>query len=319
MGWLRVGRAGGPEPKVVRAPRWPDAALAAAVAEADEGRVRAAGTVLAECRTDPELRAHRVDVLAERLIGFGERVLDIGVQTRDPDMFLLAGAIFTKEAWAIRGTGLSATVGEKRFRVFHSHLTQAVVPLRRAADLLADDPVPWSEMFPVSRGLEFDRAHKDQLWSEVDRRAPLLVSANDSRVQTLAPKWGKGDESEMLAFAHERVALAPDGHPVVAVLVSAVFETAAHHDRRVGNVGRFVAKWRDDLVAASTKLLTGTLALPRTTWAHNMFAAIFVAMGDYEHAEPHLRAMAGHVSVAAWDWVGGEHRYVTAAGRLRNP
>ncbi|MGW5053476.1 hypothetical protein [Actinokineospora sp. NPDC004072] len=306
MGWLRRS----PARTVTRGRSWRDPILDAALAEAEEGKLGAARTVLGECRDQPEIRVFRVGELAEALIGFGEEIATIA-GSGDPDLLLLSGAVFVREAWAIRGAGRAETVGAARFKVFHNHLAQAVAPLRGAAELLPADPVPWSELDPVARGLGFDRGEQDALWKEIARRCPTMTVAVRRRVQSLAPKWG-GDERRMLDFARSSATAAPDGHPVNAVVAEAWFEAAAH--RRVP-VARHARPARGELVAASAKLLATPLSLPQTSWAHNAFAAIFTALDDAAHAAPHLRAMNDHLSDAAWAFVGGEAAYRRAAAK----
>ncbi|GGS42751.1 MULTISPECIES: hypothetical protein [Actinokineospora] len=306
MGWLRRS----PARTVTRGRSWRDPILDAALAEAEEGRLGAARTVLGECRDQPEIRVFRVGELAEALIGFGDEIATIA-GAGDADLLLLSGAVFVREAWAVRGAGRAETVGAPRFRIFHNHLAQAVAPLRAAAGLLPGDPVPWSEMDPVARGLEFDRGEQDALWAEIASRCPTMTVAVRRRLQSLAPKWG-GDETAMIEFARASVAAAPPGHPVAAVIAEAQFEGAAH---RSVPVARYARAARAELVAASTKLLTTPLSLPQTCWAHNAFAAVFSALDDAAHAVPHLRAMNDHLNDAAWAFVGGEAAYQRAAAK----
>ncbi|MFC7613427.1 hypothetical protein ACFQV2_07215 [Actinokineospora soli] len=107
---------------MTRGRSWPDAVLDAALAEAEDGRLGAARTVLAECRAEPEIRAFRVGELAKALLGFGDEIATIA-GAGDPDLLLLSGAVFVREAWAIRGTtparaapGCSAATSRRRSR-----------------------------------------------------------------------------------------------------------------------------------------------------------------------------------------------------------
>ncbi|MFC5289019.1 hypothetical protein ACFPM7_18360 [Actinokineospora guangxiensis] len=307
MGWLRRNRRAART--VTTGRNWPDAVLDAAVAEAVEGRLDAARTVLIECRAEPEIRVFRVGELAEALIGHGDDITGLA-GANDPDLLLLAGAVFVQEAWAVRGSGRASTVGRQRFAVFHSHLARTIGPLRAAAELLPEDPVPWSELDPVARGLEFERAEKDDIWAELARRGRTLTVGVQCRLQTLAPKWD-GDEAAMLAFARETVGLVPDGHPAIAVIADAVLEGAMHHDV---SLARYARPHRDELVAASARFLAGPAALPETARAHNIFAVVFCALGQADHAAEHLRAMDDHLC-SPWDHIGGERAYQAAAAK----
>lgn len=308
MGWFRRNRR---ESRTVTTGRsWPDAILDAALAEAREGKLDAARTVLAECRAEPEIRVFRLDELSAALIGVGDDITSLALGSGDPDLMLLAGAVYVQEAWAIRGSGRASTVSDQRFDIFHGHLARAIAPLRTAAELLPDDPVPWAELDPVARGLEFDRAEKDELWTELARRDRTLHLGVQCRVQTLAPKWG-GDEAAMLAFARETVAVAPDGHPSIAALVDALGEAAAHNDT---SVAKYAQPHRAELVAASAKFRTATLSMPPTVRAHNAFAMVFSVLGEAELATEHLRAMNDHVC-SPWDYAGGERAYQLAAAK----
>ena len=297
MGWLRRKRR-----TVTKGRNWADAILDAALAEAEDGRLGAARTVLAECRDEPEIRAFRVGELARALIGFGDEIATIA-GAGDPDLLLLSGAVFVREAWAIGGAEPDAA--QSRSRLFRGHLVQAIPPLRASARMLPDDPVPWAELEPVARGLRFERSVQDELWAEVARRCPTLTVAVKRRLRTLA-----SDEADMLAFAREAVSTAPDGHPATAILAEAQFEGAVH---RAMTVAKYARPARAELSHASTKLLTATRRLPQTVWAHNAFAAVFTAIGD-GNAAPHLRAMNDHID-HPWDFVGGEQAYQRAAAK----
>src|SRR5687767_9538252 len=118
MGLFGRKRTGLPQRAVIQGHTYDDAMLDTAVESASQGELKSVLAALAVCRTKPEVRALRVRVLGEKLVGRAESLLEAAQTTGDPDMWLLAGSTFIEEAWAIRGHGWASSVGEDRFRMF---------------------------------------------------------------------------------------------------------------------------------------------------------------------------------------------------------
>ncbi|GGM70713.1 hypothetical protein GCM10012275_46420 [Longimycelium tulufanense] len=306
------GEHTGPE-RMVRDRTYDDLVLDAALAELAEGKLAAAVTVLAECRSEPEVRALRADVLGTELIGQAEEVVTLARETGDPDLWLLGGRAFLAEAWAVRGGGRAERVSDDRRKLFHATLRKAVVPLQSAAERLPRDPVPWASLMVAAMGLGLTREQKDGLWREVAARYPTLWTANCYRVQILARKWG-GDATEMLAFARGCADRAPQGDPVSAMVVLAHFEVYLEclqnaleaRDRRaiVRLNTHYFAQARDEIAAAADRWMCAPRPHPRALEAHNLFAAAFGMADDASRARLHLTAMGDRLHDIPWGYLG---------------
>ncbi|WP_307867688.1 hypothetical protein [Umezawaea beigongshangensis] len=302
-----------PEPReIVRDHTYEDVVLDAAVEELADGHLKAATTVLAETRDQPELRQLRLEVLRDEAVGHADEILDTAQKHDDPDLWLLAGSAYIGEAWAVRGTGSAKAVGEDRFKVFFSTLRKAVEPLHRAARLLPGDAVPWSQLQTAGMGLQVSREQKDEVWREIISRCSTLYPAHWVRLQILAPKWG-GSHEEMMAFAQGCVDKAEPGDPLVAMLALAHFEvylermSVAVEDRSAFAAARlkttYFRRVRAELAAASDLWTRDPRPHPRTLQAHNLFAAAFALADDGPRAKAHLRGMRDHVHDIPWSFV----------------
>ncbi|WP_309113916.1 hypothetical protein [Saccharothrix sp.] len=313
MGIFRRKRPAAVAREVVRDHTYDDAILDIAAEEMDAGHLRAATTVLAECRDEPEVRALRAEVLGEHAIGHADELLELAKANSDPDLWLLAGTAFIREAWAIRGSGRADTVGKDRFKVFFGTLRKAVGPLHEAAKLLPGDAVPWSQLQTAGLGLQVDRDQKDEVWREIVARCPSLYPAHWTRLQILASKWG-GSAEEMMAFAHGSVDAAPLGDPVVAMLPLAHFEifleqfedaVQARSAFKIATLKmRYFSRVRDEIAEAADKWEARPgKAHPRSLQAHNLFAAAFALADDAPRAKKHLLGMRDHVHDVPWSYV----------------
>ncbi|HWO60246.1 MAG TPA: hypothetical protein VNO31_09455 [Umezawaea sp.] len=299
--------------EVIRDHTYDDPIVDIAAEEMDAGHLRAATTVLAECRDQPELRALRLEVLRDHAVGHADELLELAKSANDPDLWLLAGASFIGEAWAVRGTGRADDIGEDRFKMFFATLRKAVAPLHEAAGLLPSDAVPWAQLQTTGMGLQVDRGQKDEVWREIVKRAPSLYPAHWVRAQILAPKWG-GSTEEMMAFAKGSVDAAEPGDPVVAVLPLAHFEVflerfaEAVQSRSALKVAslkmRYFGKVHDEIAEAADKWDVAVPRVhPRGLQAHNLFAAAFALADDGPRAKRHLIGMRDHVHDIPWTYV----------------
>jgi hypothetical protein len=164
-----------PQRNVIQGHTYEDPVLDAVVESLPERELKPAIEILAESRAKPEVRALRVRVLAEKLVGRAESLLEAAQTTDDPDTWLLTGSAFISEAWAIRGHGWASSVGEDRYRVFFATLRKAIGPLRRAAEGVPKDAVPWAELQRAALGLQADRDEMDAIWREISARTQTLA------------------------------------------------------------------------------------------------------------------------------------------------
>ncbi|GGS42758.1 hypothetical protein [Actinokineospora fastidiosa] len=295
---------------------WDDTALDAAIAELEEHRISPARTILAEARTQPETRSLRVEVLAGRLVGLGGQVLSLAMDSVDPELSLLAGAVAIAEAQVIADGATDSNAA----RVAHAYLRRALGPLNQAAELVDTDPVPHDLLQTVTSAT--NRAECDKAWERAVKRGPTLFSAHRARVEILDPV-------KALAFARATARSAGSGDPRIALVVLAHFRVHAGLEaafRASGKAADRRAMWdyfggavRDEVAALSQRFLAAARPHPRTVEAHNLFAAAFTRMYEYSLAEPHLAAVAGRPSGWAWSFVGGAKAYDRAVRRhVRN-
>lgn len=305
---------------------WQDSALSAAIAELAESRLRPVATILAECRERPEIRSLRVAVLADRLVGKGRGILELAGDDDNPDLLVLAGAIFVREALVITGDVPITDLPRGRAAVALSYLRKAAAPLNRAAAALPKDPVPVDHLQLVGSLLDVDRGRVDSVWAEAQRRCPTLFSAHRNRLTVLA---AREDHDEMLAFARGCLDRARSGDPRLSLIASAHLEVA----RRLGRVAKD-AGWKERQAAfsaqydhlartspavaevgrAAERWLRGPGGHPFALEIHNVFAAVFACAGQTELARPHLRAIGSRLT-PVWSMVGGESVYRKALKR----
>nr|WP_042194652.1 hypothetical protein [Kibdelosporangium sp. MJ126-NF4]CEL21457.1 hypothetical protein [Kibdelosporangium sp. MJ126-NF4]CTQ95976.1 hypothetical protein [Kibdelosporangium sp. MJ126-NF4] len=306
------GRKGLPQREVIQGHTYEDAVLDAAVEFAAKGDLDPALAALAECRGKPEVRALRVRVLAEKLVGRAESLLQNALGSDNPDEWLLTGSTFIEEAWTIRGHGWASSVGEDRFRMFFATLRKAIGPLNQAADRLVHDAVPWAQMQRAALGLQADREEVDAIWREISARTQTLYPAYYTRLQVLAKKWG-GSHDDMLAFARLSVDAAPQGDPIAAMIPIAHFEvllaeqseliTTKHTIKAAMLPTTYFSKVRAEIDAAADKWMVAIPRRhPRALEAHNAFAAAYVLAVDPARARAHLVAMRDHLHDLPWNY-----------------
>ncbi len=271
---------------------WEDPALDLALPRVKAGQLHHGLELIRQARGNNELRALRVDNLAEAAAAH------IGALSRqaqdDPDALLWLGAARIKRAWDVRGGSFAKYVGAKRFQRFWQVLAEAEAPLRQAAQALPEDPVPWDQLQWHAIGMTSGRDELDSIWKELTARDPHLYAGHYSRAQALCAKW-YGSHRELLAFAHESVASAPPGDPVTAMLALAHFEIAWSEDGDsdrstqdvleayfgdpdvAGTLSRAADKWRD-----------GSRPHPRSLDAAHLFGAAFYVGGHLRRAQGFL-------------------------------
>ena len=279
---------------------WDDPALDAAVASLDESAdpasaLTAARTVLAEARAEPEVRSLRVEVLADRLVGHGARIIGQAMDDVDAELFLLAGAVAVREARVIA----ESAAGDGAARMVHAYLRRAVGPLSHAADLVEPDPVPHDLLQWAAAVLTPNE--RDRPWERVIRRAPRLYSAHRTRIDLLPAE-------QALAFARATARAAGSGDPRIALVAHAHFRMCARlvSDYRASGktdhgaerhaaweyFGRSASPIRAEIAALSERFLAAARPHPRTPQAHRLFAAAFTAMSSPELAEAHVAAIS---------------------------
>lgn len=315
---------------------WRDAALDAAVEAVEEGYLNAGIVLLGETRRDPDLRSLRLDALSHAAVGSSQAIAQLIDQHRGTedraDLLLWLGRTIIDEAWAIRGGSFAESVGEDRFKMFFATLSGAHEPLMEAARLCPGDPIPWESMIWFALGMQFDSASGDLIWDEVLSRSTTLFSGHWARLQAVAAKWG-GSHERMFAHAREAVSLAPEGHPLTAMLALAHLDHLLAEERRLVEENRMMAYMRfsmtyfsDEVVAelreAERRWTAHARPHPRDLDAHHLFGAVFVRdSGTHDLAARHLRQVGNRVGRAApWGYLGDPaEEFAAALRKLRLP
>ncbi|MFC5289018.1 hypothetical protein ACFPM7_18355 [Actinokineospora guangxiensis] len=299
---------------------WDDRTLDAALAELADGDIGPACAVLAEAREQPEVRSLRLEVLAERLVGAGDRVLELAMDEVNPELVLLAGAVALREARVIADGPLDPNA----LKVAAAYQRRSFGLLAQAAEDVDTDPVPHELALSIVAGLR--PADADAVWGRVAKRCPTFYTGHRTRVSTLAP-------TDALAFARATARAAGSGDPRAALVVLAHFLGCRAKAAEFLAAGKNAdgallnARWETfrnprsgvpgEIAELSQRYLAAARPHPRAIEAHNLFAAAFSAMGSPELSEPHLRLVVGKPSAWAWRWAGGEEGYNSAQQALR--
>lgn len=133
------------------------------------------------------------------------------------------GDLLVLSAWSIRGSGRAATVKRQAFDRFHSILRDADRVTRQVLQEQRANPVAWTVLCTVSRGLSLSIAEKQSLIAVAMDACPLEPSIGMSHLQGICTKWG-GSFELSIEFARWASAHAPEGHPAHMLVASAYVE-----------------------------------------------------------------------------------------------
>ncbi|WP_146159515.1 hypothetical protein [Allonocardiopsis opalescens] len=296
---------------------WYDQELDAACDTVSDGHPAAGAVLLAAGRDDHERRALRAEGLGRAGRELATEVTALAVDTDDDteraDLLLWLGWIRIAAAW--HGT-LDAERGGTPLDLakLGDALTKAEEPLRTAARLLPDDPVPWVGLLWWALGSGADDSVRDELWAEVQRRAPSLYAGHVARLHSLSPRYG-GSPERMFAFAWETVQQAPEGDPLPAVLPLAHADhllsqraalLAAGKARRAQRFAStyFNARMIRELETADRKWRLNARPHPRYLEAHHLFAWAFIRAGNIHAARWHMRWPGERAATVPWGYEG---------------
>lgn len=234
----------------------------------------------------------------------------------------------SRSGWDIRGASLARYVGHDRFARFHETLETAEPPLRRAAEALPEDPVPWAHLQWQAIGNQAGRPALDSIWRELHTRDPALYAGHHGRAQALCAKW-YGSDDELLTFARETVAASRPGDPVTAILPLAHFEIAWQENDYTGHDADEALRARfrrpdvsGELVEAADSWRTGSRPHPFAPEAMHLFGAAFYYSGHHSRAQT-LLTSAGRRVPDTLPWAAASltpgRRYARARRELGLP
>ena len=169
----------------------------------------------------------------------------------DPLPWLFAGCQAIVQAWEARGSGLASTVSKSGRSGFEQWLQTAGKELQQAARLDPRDPLAPAMLLTVARGLQLPREKGDKWFARATTLDPEHRSAHNNMMQLLAAKWG-GEPGEMMDFARDAAANAPDGSWLPGMLAEAHLEEEMLFEMR-GNRAGAKAYFRDPAVAGELK------------------------------------------------------------------
>jgi hypothetical protein len=126
---------------------------------------------------------------------------------RSADALLMRGAHLVSWSWEARGMGWGHEVGRSSYELFVERLQLAEKDLYDVVDLSPDDPLPWSYLLRISRGLGDPQEKAEELYQEFLKRGRSLREGHAQYLQTAASKWG-GETQAVL----KRMMALPQGH-----------------------------------------------------------------------------------------------------------
>lgn len=319
----RVLTTGGHRPRaarVISGRPWRDPVLDRACDAVRERYLRVGVSALWETRTDFELRSLRVEYLAKAAVGLSKGIEALLTQDpHNPDLHLWLGRTLIEEAWRIRPAARSRSQQAGGYQAFTKALHNARAPLKTAAELFGDDPVPWESMQWLALGLDTDTDDKETLWNRASERWPTLYGAHVARVISLSPQWG-GVAEEMFDFARVAMSMSSREDPRAALIPLAYFEYFVQERSGLikGSSSWFSAEEIRDVEAAARGWHEGHRPHPRTLEAHNLFGAAFHLADARRPARNHLLRTQGRPASLPWSYLGGNEvdQYVKACKHL---
>jgi hypothetical protein len=306
--------------RVISGRPWSDPVLDRSCDAVRERYLRVAVPALRATRTDFELRSLRIEYLAKAATGLSKGIEALlAADPHNPDLHLWLGRTLIEEAWRIRPAARSRSQQASSYQAFTRALQSARGPLRTAAELYPDDPVPWESMQWLALGLETDASDKEELWRRAAERWPTLYGAHVARVISLSPQWG-GVAEEMFDFARAAMSMSAREDPRAALIPLAYFEYFVQERSGLikGSSSWFTEEEIRDVEAAARGWHEGHRPHPRTLEAHNLFGAAF-HLGDARRpARNHLLRTQGRPSSLPWTYLGGNEvdQYVKACKHL---
>ncbi|MGX2994957.1 hypothetical protein JNUCC64_11765 [Streptomyces sp. JNUCC 64] len=131
-----------------------------------------------------------------------------------------AGGAAVQAEFLVQQAYRTAAPGTDEFRII---LEEARAACGQAALLAPGDPVPYVVELSIARGLGYQRSEFEQLWLKILDRAPAHMGAHLAALHYWCEKW-HGSRELAYAFAEAAAARAPQGSPLSALPLFAVYE-----------------------------------------------------------------------------------------------
>ena len=149
-------------------------------------------------------------------------------QPDDCDAATLHAGLLVHRAWEIRGREYAHRVPAERMARFRALLPAAIEAARAAALLDPRNPGPWVVMITAARGARYTRDQFHPLWEGLAARAPHHYEGHWQALQFWCAKWA-GSDRLMLDFAERAVRRTPEGSPLAAMHLHALYELETRH------------------------------------------------------------------------------------------
>lgn len=207
--------------------------------------------------------------------------------------------------WAARGSGAAETVGEFEAMTFRSYLRWGQDLCERAATVDPTDVTPLvvgQQMLLGTASGRDDVLAWAQRWQRLDT---FNLQGNVALLNQLAPKWF-GVDGDLLGLATHLHQRAPDGHPVHALVASALldsYEQLVYFDDADVTAANVVFRDNVDLLVSAHRSSLGSPAWRTTSlegWARNEFLFCLYFGDANDLAWDEVRALRGHYTPYPW-------------------
>ncbi|MEU6891869.1 hypothetical protein ABZ934_08700 [Streptomyces sp. NPDC046557] len=216
-------------------------------------------------------------------------------------------------AWKVRGSLGAKHTTQEQFRVFH-RLIAASQEVMAEAQRLADpaDPVPYMLEQPVAMALGYTHERYGELWAEIVKRDPKVLSAHTGALQYWCRKW-RGSHEVAEAFAKASAASGAPGDLLSLLPLYAYVE----YEMAEEDLAPEVFYQRPDVVAATDAALADVAAADpadrRVARVRHVLAWNLYWQGRYAEAVEQFRAVDGYIGATPWTYVSDSRgRYLRA-------
>ncbi|MFG2337236.1 hypothetical protein [Streptomyces yangpuensis] len=264
------------------------------------------------CGTDWEERWQRVRALAEVAAEDDAWLLAWrAARPGDATAALVNADTSIAVAWNVRGSLTAEHTTQEQFRIFHELLVKAQADTHEA-QRLADpaDPVPYMVEQPIAQGLGYPHEQYGELWSQITRRDPKVLTAHTSALQYWCAKW-RGSHELALAFARESAASGKPGELLSLLPLAAYVE----QEIRESDLRPETFFKEPEVVAAVEAALADLAAADPDDWRtvrlrHLLAWFLFWQDRDAEAVEQ-FRHIDGYIGALPWSY-SPRSRYVNA-------
>ncbi|GIJ49244.1 hypothetical protein Val02_61300 [Virgisporangium aliadipatigenens] len=255
--------------------------------------------------TDPSDRLH-AGWLVGRVDGV-ERLLAPAAMAETGDTTLartLYGIRLVVMGWNIRTAARAEHVSREQFAAFREHCIRAEQMLIDATAVQPDNTTAWIERIVTARALQVGQSEARRRYDRVAQHAPHVLPAQQQLLQKLLPKWSGSFEAAE-AFVRERVAAAPPGSPVPALLLD--YHVERWLDLDDNEVAPYLARIHDDLRTAEAMTLDPAWrpGFDRYKVHHNLAFLFSLAGLDFQAAKQ-FRAIGRNFTESPWNYLNGE-------------